>query len=171
MRARTVAVLLVALALSGACGGGNGSKSSPGDNPAITQRPGSTQAPGAAMVEPADPSPAARTIEIHAVDPFKFDPDKVDVHRGETVTFKVVNTGAVTHEFTVGDEEHQTEHEEEMKAMPANMAMPDEPTALTLKAGETKQLTLTFPKEGKVLYACHEAGHYAGGMKGTIAVS
>lgn len=43
--------------------------------------------------------------------------------------------------------------------------------AVTVPAGTTKQLTWTFTTAGTTLYGCHEPGHYASGMKGTVTVT
>ena len=42
--------------------------------------------------------------------------------------------------------------------------------ALTLAPGETKEATITFDDAGTLEYACHVAGHYEGGMIGTLNV-
>jgi uncharacterized cupredoxin-like copper-binding protein len=119
-----------------------------------------------------DATKAARTIEIRQVDPYAFDPASLDVKPGETVTFKVTNTGAQLHEFVLGDAKVQDDHEKEMKDMaPENMKMADTANAVDVDPGETKELTWTFPKKGTVIFGCHVPQHYAGGMKGTITVS
>ncbi len=43
--------------------------------------------------------------------------------------------------------------------------------AVTLEAGETDELTVTFDGPRVLLYGCHEPGHYDGGMVGTITVT
>jgi uncharacterized cupredoxin-like copper-binding protein len=118
--------------------------------------------------EPADPAEASRTIEIFASDDFSFDPAEVTVSSGEVITFRVVNNGQLVHDFTLGDEATQDEHEEEMAEM-GGMAH-DEPNVLGLAAGETKEMTWRFGEEGTVIFGCHQPGHYAGGMRGLITV-
>ena len=39
------------------------------------------------------------------------------------------------------------------------------------RPGQTVQLVYTFDRAGTLEYACHAAGHYAAGMRGTITVS
>jgi uncharacterized cupredoxin-like copper-binding protein len=46
----------------------------------------------------------------------------------------------------------------------------DLPDSVTLQPGETKQLTWRFSDGGTFEYACHEPGHYEGGMRGQITV-
>ncbi len=110
-----------------------------------------------------------RVIEIVALDELRFEPERVTVQAGETVRFVVTNEGEAVHDFFVGTEEEQAEHEREMAEM-GGMGHGDE-EALTLDPGETGELTVTFEEPGEVLYGCHQPGHYAGGMVGTITVT
>lgn len=119
---------------------------------------------------PADPADADRTIEVEASDDLTFEPDSIEVAAGEVVTFEVVNTGSNAHDFTLGDEAAQAEHEAEMQEM-AGEAMHDEPNAIRVDAGETKELTWRFTEAGEVLFGCHQPGHYDGGMVGTVEVT
>jgi uncharacterized cupredoxin-like copper-binding protein len=119
--------------------------------------------------EPADASDADRVVEIVASDDFRFTPDAVAVDVGETITFRIVNAGQVPHDFTLGDQATQDEHDEEMAEM-GGMMMDDEANAVAIAAGETKELTWRFTEEGPVLIGCHQPGHYAAGMKGTVTV-
>ncbi len=121
-----------------------------------------------AFGEPADPAEADRVVEITASDDLRFTPDEISVAAGEIVTFRVTNAGSIVHDFTVGDEETQAEHEAEMAEMPG-MAH-DEPNLLTLDPGETAELTWRFTTPGTVLLGCHQPGHYAGGMVATVDV-
>lgn len=117
---------------------------------------------------PAEPADATRTVEISANDDFTFEPAAVSVAPGETVTFRVVNQGNLVHDFTLGDQATQDEHEAEMAEM-EEMAH-DEPNVMIVPAGETMELTWTFPESGTVLIGCHQPGHYDAGMKGEITI-
>jgi uncharacterized cupredoxin-like copper-binding protein len=119
--------------------------------------------------EPAEAGDAGRVVEIVASDDFRFTPDAVTVDVGETITFRIVNSGQIPHDFTLGDEATQDEHEEEMAEM-GGMMMDDEANAVAIAAGETKELTWRFTEAGPVLIGCHQPGHYAAGMKGTVTV-
>jgi uncharacterized cupredoxin-like copper-binding protein len=90
------------------------------------------------------------------------------VPAGVPVTFVVTNSGATDHEFYLGDEAAQAEHEKEMVEM-GGMAH-DEPEGIAVKPGEIKELTYTFAEAGKTLAGCQVAGHYGGGMKAEITV-
>jgi uncharacterized cupredoxin-like copper-binding protein len=118
--------------------------------------------------EPADSATSDRVVEILTTDDLVFVPAELTVRAGETVTFRIVNQGATIHDFTLGDEAMQEEHEEAMGDM-GGMAH-DQANAVTVAAGESKELTWTFTQPGTVLIGCHQPGHYDGGMKGKISV-
>lgn len=121
-----------------------------------------------AFGEPADPATADRIIEIVTTNDLVFNPADLIVTAGETITFRVVNDGTIIHDFTLGDDATQEEHEEEMAEM-GGMAH-DQPNAVTIAGGEAKELTWTFTQPGTVLVGCHQPGHYDGGMKGQVTV-
>ena len=128
-----------------------------------------------AFGEPADPADADRTVDVRTQEEggFSFDPDTIEVAEGETVTFNVTNVGEAVHEFVIGDEHTQEEHEADMQAMRSegDMVMHDEPNAIALQPGETKTVTWTFSSAGDLIYGCHEPGHYDAGMRGTLEVT
>jgi uncharacterized cupredoxin-like copper-binding protein len=84
------------------------------------------------------------------------------------VTFVVTNGGALEHEFFVGDEAAQADHDAEM--LSSGGVLHDGATGIGVKPGETKELTLTL-EAGSTFAGCHVPGHYAGGMKTTITAS
>lgn len=118
--------------------------------------------------EPADAADADRTVEITASDDLTFDPSEITVSPGEVITFRVINDGQIPHDFVLGDEAAQDEHEEEMAEM-EDMEH-DEPNTLSVAAGETKELTWKFGEDGTVIFGCHQPGHYDGGMLGHVTV-
>jgi uncharacterized cupredoxin-like copper-binding protein len=83
------------------------------------------------------------------------------------VAFVVKNEGVIVHEFFVGTAAEQADHAAEM-AMGGMSHGHD--NALSLNAGETGSLRMTFPKAASLLIGCHEPGHYAAGMKATLKV-
>ena len=151
-------ILIIALALAvAACG----------------QETGETTTTGTAGTEfvfgsPADAADADRVVEIQTTDALTFEPADITVAAGETVTFRLTNDGAVVHDFTLGDQATQDEHETEMSEM-GGMGH-DEPNLAIVPPGETVELTWTFGGEGTVLVGCHQPGHYAAGMTGRITV-
>ncbi len=126
-----------------------------------------------AFGEPADAAAADRTVQVTALDTLAFDPATVQVEAGETIAFEVTNDGELVHEFVIGDQALQDEHEEEMKEMveSGEMMMEDEPNGISVAAGETKQITWHFSEAGELQFACHQPGHYGAGMKGDVDVS
>ena len=160
---RRVVLLLAALALvAAACGGSAGSTTTSAEE--MDQGMDTEFLFG----EPADPAEVDRTIEIIAADDLTFAPAELTVSPGEVITFRVVNNGQIVHDFVLGDEATQEEHEEEMAEMEGMQH--DEANSIGLAAGETKELTWRFGEEGTVIFGCHEPGHYAGGMRGLITV-
>jgi uncharacterized cupredoxin-like copper-binding protein len=159
-----IAALVISLgALSLSCG--SDSKED------VATEHGSGQHGGVASLdfgEPAVPEASDRTVEVTALDALAFDPSHLTMAVGQTITFEVTNVGSNTHEFVIGDAEFQREHEEEMSGGATNMR--HEGNTLVLDAGETGILTWTFTNPGEVLYGCHEPGHYAGGMVGSIEI-
>jgi len=122
--------------------------------------------------EPADAADADRVIEILAKDDFTFDPDVLQITAGETVTFRIENVGKLPHDFTLGDADLQEEHAEEMASMvPTDMEVHDEPNAVVIDAGETKELTWQFTDSVEIIFGCQIPGHYAAGMRGDITVA
>lgn len=162
-RLASLTALLLILAACSAAGEPSASPSMP----MATDDPSGTFAWG----EPAEASEADRVIEIAMSDQLRFEPDSVEVMVGETVTFKVTNTGAIPHDFTLGDEETQDEHEAEMAAGGMAGMGHDEPNIATLDPGEAAELTWRFTQAGTIRYGCHLPGHYAAGMVGTITIS
>src|SRR5689334_8723871 len=57
--------------------------------------------------------PEAREIRIVMTE-FRYSPDHFEVKPGERVRFVLVNQGTVEHEFVLGDQAAQDEHEREM---------------------------------------------------------
>ena len=96
----------------------------------------------------------------------RFDPSRITVDEGETVTFVIRNDDPIAHEFIVGDEGVQQVHEEGTEAH--HDARPGE---ISVAAGETVTTTYEFEEPGKLLFGCHLPGHYAYGMRGTITIT
>lgn len=112
---------------------------------------------------------ADRTITVDANDQMQFVPGDITVEAGETIAFVVTNSGNNEHEFVLGDEGLQNEHEAGMET-DAEGEHVDVSYAISVEPGETRTLVYTFDAEGELLYGCHVPGHYAAGMVGSIAV-
>lgn len=122
--------------------------------------------------EPADSADADRVIEVTTTNDLTFEPAEFTVAEGEVITFRISNDGDIEHDFVIGDEEAQTEHEAEMEEMreSGEMTMHDDPNAVEVPSGGTAEITWHFTEAGTVLIGCHVKGHYDAGMKATITV-
>jgi uncharacterized cupredoxin-like copper-binding protein len=147
--ARLAALATAAVLLAACSGGGSASSSS---------------APDASA--PVEASATATRVAVILSDRLTIEPAAMTVPVGQAVTFVVTNSGAIEHEFVLGDEEVQAEHASEM----AGGHMDEDETAITVPPGETKELTTTFEAPGSTLAGCHVAGHYEAGMRATITI-
>lgn len=157
MRLSRLALIPAAAVLAAACSSGAGPSATP------------TGAPNASPTAAPSASSGATRIDVKLTDALRIEPAAMSVPAGVPVTFVVTNAGSTDHEFYLGDEAAQAEHEQEMQSM-GGMAH-DEPEGIAVEPGETKELTFTFTKPGETLGGCHVAGHYAGGMKAAITVT
>jgi len=57
-----------------------------------------------------------------------------------------------------------------MQEMGDGMAMHEEPNVFSLEPGETKEMTWHFTSAAALEFGCHQAGHYAAGMHGSLSV-
>jgi P-type Cu+ transporter len=119
-------------------------------------------------METVNTQPVTRTIQVETTDALRFVPDHIEVRAGETIAFEVRNAGAVPHEFFIGTNEDQLEHEREMAS---GAPMHAEPGQVDVPAGQTVRLVYTFDEPGTLEYGCHVPGHYPAGMRGTITIT
>lgn len=106
---------------------------------------------------------ATKTINVDLLDSMRLDfAEHPGVKNGDIVKFVVTNKGQLPHEFSIGDKKEQAAHREMMRSMP-NMKHTDGNT-VSLKSGETKELTWMFMGNKEVIFACNVAGHYDAGM-------
>ncbi len=110
--------------------------------------------------------PALPLVTAYLRHKLVIEPAELTVKAGETITLRNVNSGQLPHDFTLGDQVTQDEHEQAM----TGMTMPDEANAVVGAAGETRELTWHFTEAGAFLIGYHQPGHYAAGMKGEITV-
>jgi uncharacterized cupredoxin-like copper-binding protein len=117
---------------------------------------------------PGNAANATRTVDV-MTDAMRFNPASVSVRQGETVRFRVKNSGQLKHEFVLGTEKELKEHYEVMKKYP-EMEHADD-NMVTVAPGEAGEVVWQFTKAGKVDFACLQPGHYDAGMKGWVAVA
>ena len=123
--------------------------------------------------EPGDPKkPVARTIEVtmKETDDAKmlFEPNKVEIKRGEQVKFVLKNSGQVDHEFMLDSVQNNAKHKVAMEQNP-DMEH-DDPNGKRLAPKGTSEIVWRFTKAGTFEFACLIPGHYESGMKGTVVV-
>lgn len=99
-----------------------------------------------------------RVIGVAATAGLRFVPDTIRVQEGETIRFEVTVMGPTPHEFMIGPAADVVEHREGTPEVPELGMM------------ETGSVTYTFTGSGPFAFACHVAGHYEAGMRGTIVV-
>jgi uncharacterized cupredoxin-like copper-binding protein len=99
-----------------------------------------------------------RVVRVVAGPGYTFSPSVITVARGETVTFEVTSMGGLVHEFMVGSAD----------AVAADTE--GTPEVADIEMMQTKAVTVTFDGSGPYAFACHAAGHYEAGMRGTITV-
>ena len=116
-----------------------------------------------------DAKNAKRSIEVGMADTMRFTPNRIDVRLGETVKFVVRNSGKQMHEFVIGTQAENARHAALMLKFP-NMEH-DEPYMAHVGPGKTGEIVWTFNRAGEFEFACLIAGHYQGGMVGTIQVA
>jgi uncharacterized cupredoxin-like copper-binding protein len=94
----------------------------------------------------ARPAAATATTVTVTMKEFKFILSKKTVRHG-TITFKLVNKGALLHDFKIAGKKSKL-----------------------IKPKKTGKLVVTL-KKGKLPYLCTVAGHAAAGMKGKLTVT
>jgi uncharacterized cupredoxin-like copper-binding protein len=143
---REVLGFLIAVVIAGGCGGGDSGNGSADDG--------------------REPS---RTVDVTMRD-IHYEPTSVEVKAGETVKFVFHNEGAIVHDAFIGDEAAQAAHEKEMRDDEGGHHG-GEDDALTVDPGKTDSLTYTFDKPATLAIGCHQAGHYAAGMRIAVTVA
>lgn len=109
-----------------------------------------------------------RTVQIDMNDEMRFIPTHLTVKQGETVRFKLKNSGKMDHEFVLGTEQELEKHNELMEKFPGMEH--DDPNMITVAPGKTGEIIWHFTKNGKVSFACLIPGHFDAGMTGNIEV-
>ncbi|CAM4223860.1 plastocyanin/azurin family copper-binding protein [Bordetella muralis] len=115
-----------------------------------------------------NPAKVSRTIDVDMTDAMRFTPERIDVKAGETVRFKVTNSGKIRHEMVLGTEADLNGHYQMMLKDPGMRH--EEANSVSLEAGKTGEIVWQFDKAGQVAFACLEPGHYPAGMKGAVSV-
>lgn len=116
-----------------------------------------------------DPSKVSRTIDVDMSDKLRFAPSDVSVKRGETIRFRVKNSGQTMHEMVLGTKQALEKHAEAMRQHPGMKH--DTPYIAHVAPGKTGTIVWQFSKAGEFHYACLVPGHFEAGMTGRVRVS
>lgn len=112
-----------------------------------------------------------RTVTVTMTDN-AYTPKNISAKAGESVTFKFVNDGQMTHEAYFGSEKDQDDHAAEMMGGDGGHSMHMGGDSLvTVEPGKDATVTKKFSETGTVLIGCHQPGHWESGMKATVTVS
>lgn len=118
--------------------------------------------------QPGHPAKVTRTVDIVMSDAMRYTPASIKVKRGETIRFRVKNTGQIKHEMVLGSLAELKEHAKTMTRFPEMEH--DDPNAISVEPGKTGELVWRFTRAGKFDFACLVPGHFEAGMQGKIAV-
>jgi uncharacterized cupredoxin-like copper-binding protein len=116
-----------------------------------------------------DPKQVTRTVEIDMSDKMRFSPAELTIRQGETVRFRVKNSGKVMHEMVLGTMQELKEHAELMKKHPGMEH--EEPHMAHVSAGKHETMVWQFNQPGEFYYGCLIPGHFEAGMVGRIIVT
>jgi uncharacterized cupredoxin-like copper-binding protein len=116
-----------------------------------------------------DPKKISRTVNIGMSDEMRFTPAELRVKRGETIRFRVKNSGRLAHEMVLGGLQELKEHAELMKKYP-HMEH-DEPHMAHVAPGKTRTMVWQFTEPGELYYGCLMPGHFEAGMVGKVIVT
>jgi uncharacterized cupredoxin-like copper-binding protein len=117
-----------------------------------------------------DPKKVSRTIDLEMSDAMRFAPGELAVKQGETVRFRLKNSGKVMHEMVLGTMPDLKAHSETMRKDPG-MHHHGEAGMVHVAPGKTGTLVWQFTHPGEFNYACLVPGHFEAGMVGTVKVA
>lgn len=116
-----------------------------------------------------DPRKVTRTVNVGTSDKMRFTPSELTIRQGETIRFRVTNSGQVMHEMVLGTIDDLKEHAEMMRKNPG-MEHGD-PYMAHVAPGKTETMVWQFTKPGEFHYGCLVPGHFEAGMIGRIRVT
>jgi uncharacterized cupredoxin-like copper-binding protein len=116
-----------------------------------------------------NPRKVSRTVSVDMSDRMRFTPAQLTVKQGETVRFRVKNSGKVMHEMVLGTMDELKKHAEMMRKH-SGMEH-DEPYMAHVAPGKTETMVWQFTKPGEFHYGCLVPGHFEAGMMGKVTVT
>ena len=140
--------------------------------------------------EKGDPNSIDRTIKIKMYDNY-YEPDIINVKKGETIKFIVQNLGEMVHEYNIATKEMHIKHQPEMqKLVDHGILMVDKidkekmkkmskmdhslshshANSVMVEPKKTGEIVWKFSKNLTLEMACNIPGHYETGMVGQIII-
>ena len=140
--------------------------------------------------EEGNPNNIDRTIKIKMYDNY-YEPNFIEVKKGETIKFIVQNVGEIVHEYNIATKEMHIKHQPEMqKLMEHGILLVDRIDMAKMKEMSKKDHSLShshsnsimlepkktgviiwkFSKDIDLEMACNVPGHYESGMVGKIVL-
>ena len=137
-----------------------------------------------------DPKDVTRVIEVKMYDNY-YEPNSIQVKKGETIKIIVTNLGDLVHEYNIGTKEMHIEHQPEMARLIEHdillgdridhkkmkeMSKKDHSlghkhaNSVMLEPNKTGEIIWKFSKDISLEMACNIPGHYESGMVGPITV-
>jgi len=115
-----------------------------------------------------DPKKVSRTVNVDMDDRMRFTPSELTVRQGDTVRFRVKNSGKAMHEMVLGTMDELKKHAELMRKHPGMEH--DEPYLTHVAPGKTGSMVWQFTTPGEFYYGCLVPGHFEAGMLGKVKV-
>lgn len=109
-----------------------------------------------------------RTINLDMSDKLRFTPAELTVKQGETIRFRVKNSGKTMHEMVLGTMQDLKSHADMMSKHPGMEH--DEPYMAHVAPGKTQTIVWQFTQAGEFHYGCLVPGHFEAGMVGRVRV-
>ena len=112
----------------------------------------------------------SRTVDIDMSDAMRFAPAELAVKQGDTVRFRLKNSGKVMHEMVLGTMQDLEAHAEAMRKDP-HMHHHGAASMVHVAPGKTGTRVWQFTNAGEFNYGCLVPGHFEAGMVGKISVA
>lgn len=138
-------------------------------NLSVAQDHAGHRSPERAFGQKGDPKKVSRTIDLDMSDAMRFAPAELAVKQGETVRFRLKNSGKVMHEMVLGTMQDLKKHAQAMRKE-SGMDHHGEAGMVHVAPGRSGSLVWQFTRPGEFNYACLVPGHFEAGMVGTIKV-
>lgn len=115
-----------------------------------------------------NPKRVSRTVNVDMSDKMRFTPLELTVKQGDTIRFRVKNSGQQMHEMVLGTMDDLKKHAELMRKHPGMEH--DEPYMAHVAPGKIETMVWQFTKSGEFHYGCLVPGHFEAGMVGRVRV-